>query len=216
MLVVISSYQGKPSKYVSLINKKGRFLIHHWFCFGTDSLTELPARASPVTVHNEVARDSDATFVTERNCSLILSTVSLGATQQTSPGGPLTGAQRWHSMLRTRGGIGYPRVQHSHSQNIPSWPWLYAKQRRDGTYFTVTWGCPGTTGQDRKDFGPRSASGVPRRARQELSWRQTATAQSTVLHTGSQGGGAWPLNWGDREAGQRGLDSEQCFLSFRS
>ena len=96
----------------------------------------------------------------------------------------------WLSMFITRGGTRWP-LQLSHPQTFPisQGSTLNRQRRINDTYFTVAWACPGITGQDRKYFGPRSASGVPKRARHELSWRQTARAQSTVLHTGSQGEG---------------------------
>lgn len=131
--------------------------------------------------------------------------VSLEATtQQPSPTGPLTGARAL--TLHTGGRRGHREpLQHSHSQTSQTGhsSILNRQIRRNDTHFTVAWAWPGTTGQDRKYFGPRSASGVPKRARQELSWRHTASAQSTVLHTGSQGEGTWPLNWRDRQVEHR-------------
>lgn len=66
--------------------------------------------------------------------------------------------------------------------------------RKQESYFTVAWPCPGTTGQEKKCFGPIRASGAPRRDKQEFSWCQTARIQSMILHTGSHGGGSLPLN----------------------
>lgn len=74
-----------------------------------------------------------------------------------------------------------------------SWHWTESN-RKQKSYFTVAWPCPGTTGQEKKCFGPISASGAPRRDKQEFSWCQTARIQSMILHTGSHGGGTFPLN----------------------
>lgn len=76
---------------------------------------------------------------------------------------------------------------------VSSWHQTVSK-RKQKSYFTVAWLCPGTTGQEKKCFGPISASGAPRRDKQEFSWCQTARIQSMILHTGSHGGGTLPLN----------------------
>lgn len=76
---------------------------------------------------------------------------------------------------------------------LSSWYWT-ASNRKQKSYLTVAWLCPGTTGQEKKCFGPISASGAPKRDKQEFSWCQTARIQSMILHTGSHGGGTLPLN----------------------